>query len=58
MARVSPSRAGGVEDELEATRDDLLSARESGDELTEQELREEWTGRVRRLLRHQRWRRN
>lgn len=49
--RVSPSRADGVENELEAARDDLLTARENGDDLTEQELREEWTGRVRRLLR-------
>ncbi|MBX9424654.1 MULTISPECIES: hypothetical protein [Streptomyces] len=51
--RVSPSRAEGVEGELEATRDDLLAARESGDDLTEQELREEWAGRLRRLLREQ-----
>ncbi|MGW9449934.1 hypothetical protein [Streptomyces sp. NPDC055632] len=51
--RVSPSRADGVEGELEATRDDLLVARESGDDLTEQELREEWAGRLRRLLREQ-----
>ncbi|MFE0772113.1 hypothetical protein [Streptomyces sp. NPDC058861] len=51
--RASPSRADGVEGELEATRDDLLVARESGDDLTEQELREEWTGRLRRLLREQ-----
>ncbi|MEU2261224.1 hypothetical protein ABZ557_13275 [Streptomyces sp. NPDC019645] len=49
--RVSPSRADGVEGELEATRDDLLLARESGDELAEQELGEEWAGRLRRLLR-------
>ncbi|MBP2582755.1 hypothetical protein J3A78_003233 [Streptomyces sp. PvR006] len=51
--RASPSRAEGVEGELEATRDDLLAAREGGDELTEQELREEWAGRLRRLLREQ-----
>ncbi|MFK0215125.1 hypothetical protein [Streptomyces sp. NPDC090298] len=51
--RASPSRAEGVEAELEATRDDLLAAREGGDDLTEQELREEWTGRLRRLLREQ-----
>ncbi|MFD7963019.1 hypothetical protein ACFV5J_19675 [Streptomyces zaomyceticus] len=51
--RASPSRADGVEGELEATRDDLLAAREDGDELTEQELREEWAGRLRRLLREQ-----
>ncbi|MFD8645800.1 hypothetical protein ACFV14_36455 [Streptomyces zaomyceticus] len=51
--RASPARADGVEGELEATRDDLLAAREDGDELTEQELREEWAGRLRRLLREQ-----
>ncbi|MFJ6519272.1 hypothetical protein ACIQJ4_13640 [Streptomyces filamentosus] len=51
--RVSPSRADGVEGELEATRDDILAARESGDELAESELREEWAGRLRRLLRAQ-----
>ncbi|RSS51284.1 hypothetical protein [Streptomyces sp. WAC01280] len=51
--RVSPARADGVEGELEATRDDLLAAREDGDDLTEQELREEWVGRLRRLLREQ-----
>ncbi|MFF8608960.1 hypothetical protein ACF06X_23805 [Streptomyces sp. NPDC015346] len=51
--RASPSRADGVEGELEATRDDLLAARENGDDLTEQELREEWVGRLRRLLREQ-----
>ncbi|MCZ7459689.1 hypothetical protein [Streptomyces sp. WMMC940] len=49
--RVSPSRADGVEGELEAARDDLLLARENGDELVEQELSEEWAGRLRRLLR-------
>ncbi|MFF5938447.1 hypothetical protein [Streptomyces sp. NPDC012508] len=51
--RASPSRADGVEGELDATRDDLLAAREDGDDLTEQELREEWAGRLRRLLREQ-----
>ncbi|MEV7278158.1 hypothetical protein [Streptomyces sp. NPDC093111] len=51
--RASPSRAEAVEGELEATRDDLLAAREGGDDLTEQELSEEWTGRLRRLLREQ-----
>lgn len=48
--RASPARAEGVQDELEAARDDLLTARETGDELTEQELRDAWSGRVRRLL--------
>lgn len=49
--RVSPSRAEGVEGELEAARDDLLLARENGDTLVERELCEEWAGRLRRLLR-------
>ncbi|MFJ8887876.1 hypothetical protein ACIRJR_31350 [Streptomyces sp. NPDC102402] len=48
--RASPARAEGVQGELEASRDDLLAARESGDDLTEQELRAAWAGRVRRLL--------
>ncbi|MFE1903301.1 hypothetical protein ACFW96_06495 [Streptomyces gardneri] len=51
--RASPARADGVEGELDATRDDLLTAVENGDDLTEQELREEWAGRLRRLLREQ-----
>ncbi|MEU8706048.1 hypothetical protein [Streptomyces sp. NPDC048565] len=48
--RAGSSRAGSVQGELEAARDDLLTARDNGDELTEQELRDAWTGRVRRLL--------
>lgn len=51
--RASPAGADGVEDALESARDDLLTARESGDELTEQELRDDWAGRLRRLLREQ-----
>ncbi|MGW4818377.1 hypothetical protein ACWEP4_05200 [Streptomyces sp. NPDC004227] len=49
--RASPSRANAVEGELEATREELLVAREAGDEMTEQELGDEWAGRLRRLLR-------
>lgn len=49
--RVSPSRADGVQGELDATRQELLAAREVGDEQTQQELGDEWAGRVRRLLR-------
>ncbi|GFH38272.1 hypothetical protein SCWH03_45140 [Streptomyces pacificus] len=49
--RVSPARAESVDGELEAARDDLLLARANGDELAERELREEWAGRLRRLLR-------
>ncbi|MFG2431637.1 hypothetical protein [Streptomyces sp. NPDC048590] len=48
--RTDPSRAEGVQGELDAARDDLLSARDTGDELTEGELRDAWTGRMRRLL--------
>ncbi|WP_434590938.1 hypothetical protein [Streptomyces sp. A5-4] len=49
--RASPARADGVRIELDAARDDLLASGEDGaDDLTEQELCAEWTGRVRRLL--------
>ncbi|MFJ3932237.1 MULTISPECIES: hypothetical protein [unclassified Streptomyces] len=51
--RASPGRADGVQGELEAAREELATARETGDELTEQEIREEWSGRLRRLLREQ-----
>ncbi|MEV6260994.1 hypothetical protein AB0M42_09620 [Streptomyces sp. NPDC051784] len=46
----SASRAEGVQGELDAARDDLLTARETGDDLTERELRDAWSGRMRRLL--------
>ncbi|MFI9646735.1 hypothetical protein ACIHAA_10620 [Streptomyces sp. NPDC052040] len=49
--RVSPARADTVEGELEATREELLRARQSGDETAVQELGDEWAGRLRRLLR-------
>ncbi|MBW1597748.1 hypothetical protein [Streptomyces sp. JJ38] len=48
--RVHPERAEGVGAELAASRDELLAAREAGDELAEEELRTEWQARVRRLL--------
>ncbi len=51
--RVNPARADGIEGELDSARDDLLVARVNGDSLTEQELTEEWAGRLRRLLREQ-----
>ncbi|MBM9620975.1 hypothetical protein [Streptomyces zhihengii] len=51
--RASPDRADGVEGELDIARDELVAAREAGDDQTERELREEWSGRLRRLLREQ-----
>ncbi|MGW4751240.1 hypothetical protein [Streptomyces chartreusis] len=48
--RFQPARAEAVGGELEATRDDLLLARQSGDTDTEAELTAEWQARVRRLL--------
>jgi hypothetical protein len=49
-SRVRPERAEAVSAELEATRDDLLTARAGDDQDTEAELSAEWQGRVRRLL--------
>ncbi len=48
--RFQPDRADTVGGELEATREDLLLAREAGDTDTEAELTAEWQARVRRLL--------
>ena len=48
--RVHPDRADAVRAELDATRSDLLAARGAGDSLSEEELRGEWQGRLRRLL--------
>jgi hypothetical protein len=48
--QVHPDRADAVSAELEANRSDLLAAREAGDTLSEEELRGEWQGRLRRLL--------
>jgi hypothetical protein len=48
--RFQPDRAEAVGGELEATREDLLLARQTGDADTESELTAEWQARVRRLL--------
>ncbi len=48
--RVLPERADAVEAELDATRGDLLEARNEGDKETQAELAAEWQGRMRRLL--------
>ncbi|MEV6127969.1 hypothetical protein AB0M05_14240 [Streptomyces violaceusniger] len=48
--RFQPGRADGIGEEFEASRADLLLARETGDEDSEAELAAEWQGRVRRLL--------
>jgi hypothetical protein len=48
--RFQPDRAETVGGELEATREDLLLARQSGDTYTEAELAAEWQARTRRLL--------
>ncbi|MFI5881782.1 hypothetical protein [Streptomyces sp. NPDC051554] len=48
--RFQPARAEAVGSELEATREDLLLARATGDTDTEAELTAEWQARVRRLL--------
>ncbi|MFF5963290.1 hypothetical protein ACFY64_06010 [Streptomyces collinus] len=48
--RFQPDRAETVGGELEATREDLLLARQTGDADTESELTAEWQARVRRLL--------
>ncbi|WP_212912541.1 hypothetical protein [Streptomyces sp. TS71-3] len=43
-------RADGIAEELEASREELLAARDTGDDATEAELTAAWQGRVRRLL--------
>ncbi|GAA0468523.1 hypothetical protein [Streptomyces olivaceiscleroticus] len=48
--RARPDRADTVAAELEATREDLLAARDAADEETEEELSRDWQGRIRRLL--------
>ena len=47
---MQPHRAEAVAAELEATRDDALTAGEAGDQETLGELHLEWQGRLRRLL--------
>ncbi len=48
--RVHPDRAETVEAELAQARDELLTARDAGDEQVAQALRAEWQGRLWRLL--------
>lgn len=48
--RTNPRRADAVEAELDATREDLLTAQQGGDEDTVRELQSEWQGRMRRFL--------
>jgi hypothetical protein len=48
--RVRPERAPAVAAELEAAREELLSAQAAGDRETEAEVGAEWQGRIRRLL--------
>nr|WP_202493124.1 hypothetical protein [Streptomyces sp. SID7813] len=48
--RFQPARAESVGEELEAGREELLLAREAGDDEAEAGLTAEWQGRVRRLL--------
>lgn len=48
--RVHPERVDAVAGELDLTREQILAARDDGDTQTEDELRAEWQGRVRRLL--------
>ncbi|OLZ65711.1 hypothetical protein AV521_30300 [Streptomyces sp. IMTB 2501] len=48
--RFQPDRAEAVAGELDAAREDLLLAQQSGDTDTEAELTAEWQARVRRLL--------
>jgi hypothetical protein len=47
---IQPQRAETVAAELEADRADVLTAVDSGDEATLDELRAQWQGRLRRLL--------
>jgi hypothetical protein len=48
--RVQPERTDSIVGEIETTRDDLLLARQAGDNETERELSDEWAGRLRRML--------
>ncbi|MGC0316961.1 hypothetical protein [Kitasatospora acidiphila] len=48
--RVHPERADQIADQLDATREELVAAREASDELSERELTTEWQSRLRRLL--------
>ncbi|MFD7260245.1 hypothetical protein [Streptomyces sp. NPDC059874] len=48
--RFQPDRAAAVGEDLDAAREELLVARDRGDEASEAELAAEWQVRVRRLL--------
>ncbi|MFI8351169.1 hypothetical protein [Streptomyces sp. NPDC085596] len=48
--RSQPERADAITAELDATRDELVAARDSSDAGTPSELGAEWQGRIRRLL--------
>ncbi len=48
--RVHPAQADGVASSLDEVRDELLAARERGDEAMESALATEWSGRLGRLL--------
>jgi hypothetical protein len=48
--RVHPAQADEVAGDLEASRAEILAARQEGDTFSEQALTGEWQGRLRRLL--------
>jgi hypothetical protein len=48
--RIHPERADAIAAELDSSRSDLLTAQTTGDQQSENELRAEWQGRMRRLL--------
>lgn len=48
--RVHPTQADGIAGSLTEVRDELLAARERGDQATESALATEWSGRLGRLL--------
>jgi hypothetical protein len=50
LQRFRPSQAGALSEDLEATRVEVIAARQSGDEETERELLNEWRTRLRRLI--------
>ncbi|MEW2075343.1 MULTISPECIES: hypothetical protein [unclassified Streptomyces] len=49
--RAFPQRADTIEAELVGVREEIQSARQAGDDSTEQELAEDWQRRLMRLLR-------
>lgn len=48
--RTHPDRADAIGGELDASREELVSAQTNGDAETEAELRADWQGRLRQLL--------